>query len=485
MDEANPLLSKGKASTTLKQLEIVAFGFGNIQNDICGAMVLGYLLVFHTMVLKLSNESATLIVMVSLLADGLSTILVGYLMTQTKKCWFCKKYGNLKSWLLLGTVLEIITFPLVFRKSVLYDHTYASETELVIYYGVVNTVFAFGWAVSQISHLSMITAKSSFKMDWYILTSSRNLGMVFANLVVITLFAIFLSKEKKVLPVDHINFEIIDLCTLCIGALASLTFQFYFKLEDKDYERMPNTDNSCQSLSSNHSQTSLCNPDSDTITSLPKTNGEIKEEHTCTWLRQFKFYQVAITFMISRLFYTTVQTFLPLYVEYTLKKSAVHIAIIQALVFFGGGLISFSSQKLIGKCGLETLIASGSVIGMAMAAWIYVGVGQTFNRYQVYIMVIMLGVVQSLFQICGLAKIAELVGDSPDSSSNVYGFMCFTDKLLCGISVYFFEKLAPSTQNSLGGDFYRILIVAVFSGTSILLGSISTLVSSWTYLKSK
>ena len=74
MDEANPLLSKGKASTTLKQLEIVAFGFGNIQNDICGAMVLGYLLVFHTMVLKLSNESATLIVMVSLLADGLSTI---------------------------------------------------------------------------------------------------------------------------------------------------------------------------------------------------------------------------------------------------------------------------------------------------------------------------------------------------------------------------------------------------------------------------
>ena len=169
MDEANPLLSKGKASTTLKQLEMVAYGFGNIQNDICGAMVLGYLLVFHTMVLKLSNESATIIVMVSLLVDGLSTILVGYLMTQTKKCWFSKKHGNLKSWLLLGTVLEIITFPLMFRKSVLLDHTNASETELIIYYGIVNTVFAFGWAVSQISHLSMITAKSSIKMDWYIL----------------------------------------------------------------------------------------------------------------------------------------------------------------------------------------------------------------------------------------------------------------------------------------------------------------------------
>ena len=45
MNEANSLHQNGKETTVLDQWDILAFGFGNVQNDICGSMVLGYLLV--------------------------------------------------------------------------------------------------------------------------------------------------------------------------------------------------------------------------------------------------------------------------------------------------------------------------------------------------------------------------------------------------------------------------------------------------------
>ena len=479
MDQTTSLLQKVEDSSLLKPLDIAAFGFGCVQNDICGSMVLGYLLVYCIMVLGLSNESATIIVTVCQIADGLGTISVGYLATRTKYCWFSNIYGNLKSWHLLGTVLVAIAFPLMFRKSVLLDHSTSSESMLVIYYAVVTTIFAFGWAISQISHLSMITAKSSFKCDWYSLTSSRNVGTVFANLVVITTFAILLSKERKVLPTDDITFANADLVVLCLGALASLIFHAFFKLEEKNDEKSHNCNQEPQSLTSLQltSLTSLSIPPA-IMTDPPKANDDIK-----SWLKQAKFYQVATTYTISRLFYTTAQTFVPIYVEETLNKSAVNIAIIQALMYFGGLLISFSSQILIKKCGLEKLLVYGSCIGIAVAAWTFLGVGQTFNGYQVYIMVMILGIVQSLFQICTLGKIAEQAGNCSNNSSFVYGFMCFADKLFSGISIYFFEKSAPNTHNSLEGDYYRVMIAAVFLVTSTLLGVISILELSWTWLR--
>ena len=131
MDQTTSLLQKVEDSSLLKPLDIAAFGFGSVQNDICGSMVLGYLLVYCIMVLGLSNESATIIVTVCQIADGLGTISVGYLATRTKYCWFSNTYGNLKSWHLLGTVLVAIAFPLMFRKSVLLDHSTSSESRVV------------------------------------------------------------------------------------------------------------------------------------------------------------------------------------------------------------------------------------------------------------------------------------------------------------------------------------------------------------------
>ena len=105
-----------------------------------------------------------------------------------------------------------------------------------------------------------------------------------------------------------------------------------------------------------------------------------------------------------------------------------------------------------------------------------------FNDYQVYIMVFILGIVQSLFQICSLSKIAELAGDTSNSSF-VYGFMCFAEKVANGFSIYLFGKLAPMKHSPLEGDYFRVMMAIVFLVTSSVLGIIAAVESWWVHCK--
>ena len=159
------------------------------------------------------------------------------------------------------------------------------------------------------------------------MTSSQYKGTIFANFVVIALFAIVLSNEKKVLPSDNSKFEEIDLWVLIIGAGTALTFHICFRLE----ERVPDVDQ-------------------------PERTSQKSVINNCYWFGQKKFYFVALVYTVCRLFYTVAQTFMPIYVEQTLNMSARNIAIIPALMYLGGLLVSLSSQKLIKKCGLENML---------------------------------------------------------------------------------------------------------------------------------
>ena len=89
--------------------------------------------------------------------------------------------------------------------------------------------------------------------------------------------------------------------------------------------------------------------------------------------------------------------------------------------------------------------------------------------------------VQSLLQICSLGLIAELVEDQLDSSSFVYGFMCFADKLVNGITICFLEKFAPSRHSLLEGDYYKDMMAATFVLTSTVIGLLASILSRLRY----
>ena len=96
-----------------------------------------------------------------------------------------------------------------------------------------------------------------------------------------------------------------------------------------------------------------------------------------------------------------------------------------------------------------------------------------FNSVQTYPLGMVLGMAQSLQQMCGLKFIATLVGDSSKSSAFVYGFMSFSEKLVNGITIYVLGVVGNSKE----GDYNRLVLFGPLSVTSILV--ISVVTSLW------
>ena len=96
-----------------------------------------------------------------------------------------------------------------------------------------------------------------------------------------------------------------------------------------------------------------------------------------------------------------------------------------------------------------------------------------FNSVQTYPLGMVLGMAQSLQQMCGLKFIAALVGDSPNSSAFVYGFMSFSEKLVNGITIYVLGVVGNSKE----GNYNRLVLFGSLSVTSILV--ISVVTSLW------
>ena len=65
-----------------------------------------------------------------------------------------RRYGNRKSWHLVGTACVLFSFPFVFLSCL--GCSDSEQWAQLIYYSAFVVTFQFGWAATQISHLSMI-----------------------------------------------------------------------------------------------------------------------------------------------------------------------------------------------------------------------------------------------------------------------------------------------------------------------------------------
>lgn len=118
------------------------YGLGHIFNDLCAAMWFSYTLFFFQIVLQIEPGTAGTLMMVGQVTDSLATPAAGLLVD---KC------GNRKRWHLLGTVAVTIGFLLMFSIN-------PGNTNIwpLLFYNALIILFQIGWAVVQISHLSII-----------------------------------------------------------------------------------------------------------------------------------------------------------------------------------------------------------------------------------------------------------------------------------------------------------------------------------------
>ncbi|CAG2058016.1 unnamed protein product [Timema podura] len=148
--------------------------------------------------------------------DALATPVVGVL---------ADRLGNRKLWHFIGTITVAISFPLIFM------HCPGSSTawSASLYYAAFIVVFQIGWAMVQISHLSLITDLTPSKKERAELTAIRYTASVCAGVGVYSVTWVVFHATKtefsdKISLGDDYKFRDIVIAGSVVGLITTVWF---------------------------------------------------------------------------------------------------------------------------------------------------------------------------------------------------------------------------------------------------------------------
>lgn len=422
------------AERSLSLCKKLCYSVGHFLNDLCASMWFTYLLVFYHNVLGFQNTYAGVLLLVGQIADGICTPLIGYESDRTPGCG---NYGKRKSWHLVGCISVALSFAFIFNQCVGCGPGTPPWVS-VLYFVPFIVVFQFGWAATQISHLSLIPELSRCEHGKVELTAYRYAFTVIANITVYAVaYLLFHAQSGQDQDLDSLGpgdvavFRNLALIVLSIGVLFSVIFHVGTS------ERPLGSSEG----SSEEARDGLQDDEGEHRPLLaPKNTTPSALLQWKCWLKQPSFYQVALLYMSTRLIVNLSQTYISMYLINTLGLDKKFIATIPLVMYLSGFLSSFIMKpvnKLIGK-SLTYFI--GLVLIMAFSYWVLVdeSMGQ-----RVYGAAVLLGVGSATILVISLAMTAELIADQTQSGAFVYGAMSFTDKLANGLCVMLIQSLHP------------------------------------------
>uniref|UniRef100_A0A3P8X5Z5 Major facilitator superfamily domain containing 12a n=1 Tax=Cynoglossus semilaevis TaxID=244447 RepID=A0A3P8X5Z5_CYNSE len=426
-----------------------SYAVGHFLNDLCASMWFTYLLIFYHSVLGFHSHGfydAGLLLLVGQIADAISTPLVGY---ESDSSPGCGNYGKRKTWHLVGTLSVILSFGFIFNQCPGCEPLTPQWASMTFFIPVI-IVFQFGWAATQISHLSLIPELVSCEHAKVEITAYRYAFTVIANITVYTvaylLFhvqAIDDNNTDSLGPQDIPVFRNLSLIVLGIGTVFSIIFHLgtrELKPAGEEEELRP-------------------------LISHPQMSRTLLQ-WKC-WLRQPSFYQVALLYMSTRLTVNLSQTYISMYLIYTLELPKNFIATIPLVVYLSGFLSSFIMKPLskwIGKCLTYFM---GLLLIMIFSYWVLL---DDHMEERVYGAAVLLGAGSATILVISLSMTAELIGNQTQSGAFVYGAMSFTDKVANGIAVMIIQALHPCQNTACCPActwFYHYVMVIVTGGVAV------------------
>ena len=218
-----------------------------------------------------------------------------------------RKYGQKKSWHLIGMFCVLVSFPFIFIPCV--GCSNSDQWVQLIYYSVFAGVFQFGWASMQISHLALIPGLTACQNERTGLTAIRYSMTVVSNITVFLIaWAFFgMSGDSKLDSSDFASFRNIMLVVLGLGTVTSILF--HATVDEK----------SCKKP---------------IISGYVEMNGEssnldfVQPMEKLDWFKEPQFYLVAGVYMSTRLFVNLSQAYLPLYLQESLELRSTYVATI-------------------------------------------------------------------------------------------------------------------------------------------------------------
>ncbi|XP_042905853.1 major facilitator superfamily domain-containing protein 12 isoform X1 [Parasteatoda tepidariorum] len=431
----------------------LAYSCGHVLNDLCASMWFSYLLIFEHSVLNLSNFVAGSLMLLGQIADGISTPFVGFESDQPNDMFLCRKYGRRKAWHLVGTICVIFSFPFLFMDCISCSNSF--EYAKFIYYGAFIIIFQFGWASTQISHLSLIPDLTPLSCERVELNSYRYAMTVASNICVYTTLLIVLGvasgEDSHIGPTDLHIFRNVALAMVGVGTVFSLIFHLFVKEEDHPHFAIE--------------QQCVINEASNMIEKPHLTWSD--------WFFQPQFYMVAILYTSTRLFFNISQVYMPMYIQDTLKLHKSKIAIIPLVIFLSGFLSSFIVKFINRHFGSKITYLIGCILGLGACVWIHFGEGETYCQYELYGVAVLIGVAGSTLLIMSLGITSDLIANSTTSGAFVFGCMSFLDKLSNGVAVELIQVFHPCLTCCTSCRWYYRYILEFACGGAILLGLIS------------
>ncbi|XP_058138265.1 major facilitator superfamily domain-containing protein 12 [Dasypus novemcinctus] len=427
----------------------LSYAVGHFLNDLCAAMWFTYLLLYLHSVRAYSSRAAGLLLLLGQVADGLCTPLVGF---EADRAAGCARCGPRKAWHLVGTGCVLLSFPFIFSPC-LGCGPGTPEWAALLYYGPFIVVFQFGWAATQIAHLSLIPALVTNDHEKVELTALRYAFTVVANIAVYgaAWLLLRLQAPSPAEPARGVGdqlgvqdvpvFRNLSLLVVGVGAVFSLLFH----LGTREGRRRPAEPEEHSPL-------------------LSPARRLLLWRH---WLREPAFYQVGMLYMSTRLIVNLSQTYIAMYLTYSLHLPKKFIATIPLVMYLSGFVSSFL-MKPINKCiGRNLTYFAGLLVVLAFAAWVALadGLGVT-----VYVAAVLLGAGCATVLVTSLAMTADLIGPHSHSAAFVYGAMSFTDKVANGLAVMAIQSLHPCPSELCCGacvGFYRWVMVAVTGGVGV------------------
>ncbi|XP_041791637.1 major facilitator superfamily domain-containing protein 12 [Chelmon rostratus] len=438
------------ADRSLTVCRRVCYAAGHFLNDLCASMWFTYLLVYLHSVLGFQSTYAGVMLLIGQIADGVCTPLVGYESDRTTGI-----YGKRKSWHLLGTVCVLVCFPFIFNPCLACDNNTPPWAQLV-YFTPFIIIFQFGWAATQISHLSLIPELVSRESDKVELTAYRYAFTVVANITVyaVAWLLFHFQAQHNVDPsitdnlgqVDIPLFRTLALIMLGTGALFSLIFHVGTK------EDVPAPGTGDRLITASASQEDLPRP-------------VFQWKH---WLKEPSFYQMAFLYMCTRLMVNLSQTYISVYLTNSLMLPKNFIAIIPLVMYVSGFVCSLAMKPLSKLIGINITYLIGLLLVFGFATWVFVD--ENMGAESIYGAAVLLGAGSATVLVMSLSMTATLIGEQTQSGAFVYGSMSFTDKVANGVGVILIQSARPCSTEACCPAcvwFYRDVMVTVTGGVAL------------------
>ena len=102
-------------------------------------------------------------------------------------------------------------------------------------------------------------------------------------------------------------------------------------------------------------------------------------ESVFSWFKEYQLYQIAVIYMCTRFFVNISQSYIPLFIQVTLRLHAIYIATVPLAMFASAFATTFLMRKMNDYFGRKVTLVIGAIFGVTGCIWIEFGCGDVEN----------------------------------------------------------------------------------------------------------